>query len=62
MASKQKQCRKGDAAQEKVTNRDPPRSGLVLLPESATTVRRLRIIVLNNYRFSKHPEFDDSQE
>jgi hypothetical protein len=33
MASQQEQCRKGDAAQEKVTTQDPPRSGLVLRAE-----------------------------
>jgi len=27
MASQQEQCRKGDAAQGKVTTQDPPRSG-----------------------------------
>jgi hypothetical protein len=33
MASQQEQFRKGDAAQEKVTTQDPPRSGLVLRAE-----------------------------
>jgi hypothetical protein len=31
MASQQEQCRKGDAAQGKVTTQDPPRSGLDIM-------------------------------
>jgi hypothetical protein len=41
MASQQLQYRKGDAAQEKVTTQDPPRSGLVLLKETCNHGRKM---------------------